>query len=296
MKVTILAFDGLEYNLVERFKLKNMKQKRYGKVAIPKVCYKEAIDPLGNRIYEPWTPFVWSSIVTGKLPSEIGLTLKNVQKWQSPLIQLFRVLSLKLRLNTRKMTRFIRGQGMKLERTGFKKGYFNLLEDSKVPTIFHHAKNPMAINVPLVHQKRTLHKDTWRLKLKGKGLSEMTKNAWREFWKIKKQTLGTIKNEEWDLLMSYVRFLDTIGELNFSRFTEMFKAYSECNTYAGEVAQLIDDKTICLIISDHGMERYGNTPFGKHSNHGFWSVNVNTKWKPTTILDLYPQIITWLAK
>jgi len=41
MKVMILAFDGLEYELVEKFNLKNLKQIEYGKVRIPKECFLE---------------------------------------------------------------------------------------------------------------------------------------------------------------------------------------------------------------------------------------------------------------
>ncbi|MCD6240583.1 hypothetical protein J7K27_03545 [Candidatus Bathyarchaeota archaeon] len=57
-KVVILGFDGLKYNLVECFKLENMKQTQYRKILIPKECYTETIDPRGERVYEPYTPFV----------------------------------------------------------------------------------------------------------------------------------------------------------------------------------------------------------------------------------------------
>jgi len=45
MKVMILAFDGLEYELVEKFNLKNLKQIEYGKVRIPKECFIEVKSP-----------------------------------------------------------------------------------------------------------------------------------------------------------------------------------------------------------------------------------------------------------
>lgn len=41
MKAGVLGFDGLEYDLVKRFRLGNMKQKQYEKLSIPEECYTE---------------------------------------------------------------------------------------------------------------------------------------------------------------------------------------------------------------------------------------------------------------
>ena len=66
MKVLILGFDGLKHRFVEKWKLDSLKQDRYGNVGKWEECFKEAIDPFGNRTYEPWTPYIWPSIVTGR--------------------------------------------------------------------------------------------------------------------------------------------------------------------------------------------------------------------------------------
>ena len=68
MKCVILGLDGLEYNIVERLKLKNIMQEEYGKVKLPKECFKE-VATMDSIHFEPWTPLVWHSFLTGKLPS-----------------------------------------------------------------------------------------------------------------------------------------------------------------------------------------------------------------------------------
>jgi len=282
MKVAIFGFDGLEYNLVERFRLKNIKQKQYGKITIPKECYIDKFDLRGEKIYEPWTPFVWSAFLSGKNPAEIGLSKGTLKKWENPLLQFLRVLSMKVGLDRIKNKRII------LEKLGFKRTSFSI-EDYKHPTIFDYAHNPCAINVPTVSK-------SWELALEGKEFDEMLRISWRRFYKVRDETLRAVKKGDWDLLMGYTRLLDTVGELCFGNFKELFKAYTVCNRFVGEFKRYLDDNTVCLIVSDHGMERFGNTPYGKHSDYGFYSLNIVTDWRPKTTYDFFDQIVKWLAE
>lgn len=282
MRVAILAFDGLEYDLVERFKLKNMKQKQYGKLSIPTECYTETEDPRGEKVYEPWTPYVWSAFLTGKLPTETGLSREALVKWNNPVLQFLRIFSMKIGLDRIRKKRKI------FEKIGFKRTHFSL-EDYKHPTIFNYAQKPCIINVPTISK-------TWGVELEGKDFNEMLKTSWHRFYEVRNETLKAVKEGNWDLLMAYTRLLDVIGELRFGNFKELFKAYSICNRFVDEIKKHLDDNTICLIVSDHGMERFGNTPYGKHSDHAFYSLNNTTNWKPKTTLDFFDQIINWLAE
>jgi len=145
MKIIILAFDGLEYNFVKKFDLTHLMQKKYGKIVIPKECYIDTTDPLGNRIYEPWTPFVWSSFLTGRIPNEIGLTKETVmaRKWNNRILQLLREFSIKVGLKN------IPNKGWIFKKLGFKRGGHDL-SDYRCKTIFDFAKTPYFINVPTV--------------------------------------------------------------------------------------------------------------------------------------------------
>lgn len=282
MKVAILAFDGLEYDLVERFRLKNIKQKQYGKLSIPKECYTETRDPRGEKVYEPWTPYVWSTFLTGKLPAATGISRETLIKWNKPALQFLRTFSMKIGLDR------IRNKGKIFEKLGFRRKHFSL-EDHKCATIFTYAKAPCIINVPTISKE-------WGVELEGRNFTEMIKASWHCFYAVRGKTLKAVKDGNWDLLMAYTRLLDVIGELCFGDFKKLFKAYTICNKFVGEVKELLGENTVFLIISDHGMERFGNTPFGKHSDHAFYSLNKVTNWKPTSILGFFNQIINWLTK
>ncbi|MHA1832519.1 MAG: hypothetical protein ACTSV7_00890 [Candidatus Baldrarchaeia archaeon] len=149
---------------------------------------------------------------------------------------------------------------------------------------------PKIINVPTISQD-------WSIKLEGKSFDEMIKISWESFYRVRRQTLRAIR-EDWDLLMAYTRLLDTIGELCYGKFLAPFKAYTACNRFVGEVKSRLDDEkeTVFLIVSDHEMERFGNTPYGKHSDHGFYSLNIKTEWKPKFITDFFPKILEWLEE
>jgi hypothetical protein len=283
MKVAILAFDGLEYDLVERYRLKNIKQRQYDKLSIPKECYTETRDPRGEKVYEPWTPYVWSAFLTGKLPDEVGLSKETLMKWDKSALQLLRTLSMKIGLGS------IRNKGRIFEKLGFKRKHFSL-EDHQCPTIFNYTETPCIINVPTVSKE-------WGVQLEGKNFSEMLRVSWQRFYDVKRKTLESVEGGGWDLLMAYTRLLDVVGELCYGNFRKLFRAYNACNEFAGRVKESLNDNDVlCLIISDHGMERFGNTSFGRHSDHAFYSVNVTTSWKPKTILDFFSKIPDWLAK
>ena len=61
----ILALDGLEYELVVRWNLRQLMQKTFGKYSIPKYYMHETEEGL-----TPYTPIIWVSFLTGKHPKE----------------------------------------------------------------------------------------------------------------------------------------------------------------------------------------------------------------------------------
>lgn len=79
--VLVLAFDGLEYNFVQQWSPKALKPAHQRKIDIPQEYYTKTVDPLGKRIYEPWSPFVWVAFLTEKLPRRIGLWKKTYYEY-----------------------------------------------------------------------------------------------------------------------------------------------------------------------------------------------------------------------
>jgi len=77
IKIFILGLDGLEYNFVREWNLRNLKQQEYGKILVPIDKSKEV----------PLTPQVWAAFLTGKyIPSLYfvhPLTTEMLLKMQS---------------------------------------------------------------------------------------------------------------------------------------------------------------------------------------------------------------------
>ena len=60
MKVLIIALDGLEFDIVKRYELRNLRQKVYGKIEL-------------NNFKKIYTPIIWASFITGLPPEKHGV-------------------------------------------------------------------------------------------------------------------------------------------------------------------------------------------------------------------------------
>ncbi|MFX0134341.1 MAG: hypothetical protein ACFFDN_11945, partial [Candidatus Hodarchaeota archaeon] len=75
-KIYILGLDGLEFNFVEKWDLKNLKQVEYGKIWVP----------ISEKEHMPKTPQVWGSFLTGRI---VNASLKE---YKPPLKSIFNIL------------------------------------------------------------------------------------------------------------------------------------------------------------------------------------------------------------
>jgi hypothetical protein len=116
-----------------------LKQKVYGKLSIPKECYTVTTDFHGNKLYEPWTPYVWYSFLTGQKPK---ITKQNLHQWNNSILEFFR----KKKLFT--------GLGWIMRKIGFKREMIKLQLHE---TFIQYAVNPLIIRFPLLTD--------WTLKL-----------------------------------------------------------------------------------------------------------------------------------
>lgn len=282
MKCLILAFDGLEYNFVEKFNLENLKQDEYGKVQVPKECFIEVKYGPAKGKREAFTPFVWFSFLTGKLPTEANF--KQFRKWDNEFLATLGILSAKIKLN-----RLIRNRiGMLLKALGFSYRTFRK-QDYKIPTIFDLTEKSHAINVPVYSEKWTFglaqNLDNFRCFedfVESVLIAESSK-----FQKLRNQVLQYLKqNSEWDLFMAYFPTLDHYGELCFRNTKKLHKMYMTFDIFVKEVKKSLNESFV-LVISDHGMERLGKTPFGKHSDYAFYSINRKLGLDNPKITDFY---------
>jgi len=280
MKCIVLGFDGLEYDFVNKLDLESIKQKECGKVRLPRECFSKVSVPNFTH-FEPWTPLVWYSFLTGKLPpSGFRRDMEVGGKWNN------RILNVLENLCTRVGLADFRGIRI-LKILGFRKK-LPIIRDYDTHTIFDLVGRAVDIDVPT-------YSEDWPF-----GLSKNPNENFNEFIdrslkveldlfkRNRKRILHILESDsEWDLLMMYTKLLDTYGELSFDR--KLDQMYFFVNDFVREVRNLLKESFV-LIISDHGMERICNTRFGKHSNHAFYSSNICLGLNSPKIIDFYKVI------
>ena len=267
MRVLILAYDGLEYELVMKWKLKNIMQKRYGK-------YRSAISP---RYGKPHTPSAWTTIITGKPPEEHGIddwwSFGKVLDW----------------IRYKPPLKWIKGKRLFLRKLGIElKPKIVGREHIRHKTIFDLTAPSIAVNVPAWNEPTEPHEEY------AEALKKSVNEYLRVVWKWHKKRVNNFWDsfhKDWKLLMAWFDLVDIIGHVCIAKCTrELWKGYIALDKLAKDVSQKIQEDTLLLIISDHGMKP---TPdgTGDHSRHGFWSINKDLEWfNPREAIDFYQLI------
>jgi hypothetical protein len=289
MKCLVLGLDALEYDFVNKFNLNNIKQIEYGKVIIPKDCYARVnTDYHEDNLSEPQTPRVWFSFITGLLPSNIGF---RPLKWKNKTLNRI--------YNSYSSIPYLNGVSKKIfKRLDFKEERSEI-QDYAVKTIFDFDKNHYALNVPLV----TKDWWGWGYNLDPKDFTDLSsfidkvlQIQLEKFNEQKEETLNFLeKSHNWNLFMGYYYVLDPYGELCFKKPDILKKMYKEIDEFINQINQRVDD-TLILIVSDHGIEQLDKTPFGKHSDHAFYSTNMRLgldKPKITDFYDIIKNVLSW---
>lgn len=275
----IIALDGLEYTLVEKFDLKHLKQREYGKVDV-------------SEFLELVTPLIWASFITGQSAEKI--TRKYLPKWENRFLEKLRWLSIKLKLGR------VTGKGRILKLLGFKQrqgiSYDNIItrfSESNTRTLFDVVPNSISLSVPPT--QKWISEETRFLMEKvveTRNVEPLEKNVWSHFTAKRDIFLKIIKTNNWNLLMCHFMFTDLLGHFWIGHPSKMFKVYAEANMLVKEAKEQIDENTTVLVISDHGMViPSGKTFFGDHSNYGFYSSNKRLPFKNPKITDFW-RVIT----
>jgi len=271
VKVCILAIDGLEYNLAVQWKLKNLLQTTYGKIELTPEYYHKSENV-------PITPKVWAGFITGKKPSVHGIN----KFWTYGKLEKIRNLPL---------IRNLKGKRKLLWRIGIKPRILDR-QDLKTKTIFDIVKPSIALDVP-TYNLPTETQFAFRKAITLHGIEAFIKCAWETFEK-RRQTFLEKLDSNWKLLMAYFSLLDALGHVCIKKKPEeLLKAYKTIDKLAEETKNRLNEQHICLIVSDHGMKLSEDGISGTHSNHAFWSLNIETDWKPKDITDFHPKIIKW---
>lgn len=275
-KILIVAFDSLEPTLVEKWNLKNLKQKYHGKVYIN-------VEPLS-------TPTVWASFLTGKTPKEHGIHGFSVSRFDA------KQLASKVGLN-RIFDRTLAGNIL-IEKALDKLSIpltMPSIKKKNIETIFSRVDRLCTLDFPswdtVKHYeeiRRKLYLAIGNEKL-GKDLRDL---LWSIYFK-KVDKVQRLIDKDWDLLAVHFLASDIIQHLCWkewfggSQMHELHSSYLIFDRTARQFEQLFDGRI--LIISDHGQKKGLHTPFG------FFSSNVPIRKKiPLRITDFKDVIERWL--
>ena len=200
-KVCILGIDGLEYDFVEKYDLKNLKQVQYGK---SRVIFE------GQKKKIPYTPVIWSSFLSGKHPDEHKVNTDKVWKSRLPDIAakiekyFDRKLGIKLIPHKWINKNFARKLGFKYRPMR--------VDDLKHDTIFDFVGNSVALSVPCYSEKEeTLElREIMVSEAQGKK-TDLKEKAWKVYREKRKEFLDKLKNENWSLFMVHIYLVDALS-------------------------------------------------------------------------------------
>ncbi len=276
LRVFVLALDGLDYELVKKWRLRYLLQRKHGAFKVGKEYYH----PYRKM---PYSPIIWTTVITGKSPSEHG-----VREWWT-------YGSLLDKLRYLPVVRWIKGKRKLLAKIGLKP-HVPRREDHGYETIFERVKPSVAVNVPSYNDPTAYHAildEAVR-----KGLDEYIRAIWQVHRMRVSDTFKALKEvSEWKLFMTWLDLADLIGHVCIvKKKLELMKAYFELNRLASKLQRIVPVDTVFLIISDHGMKVGKEGVAGEHSEYAFWSLNIDTSWEPQDFKDLYSKILEWTGE
>lgn len=256
----ILGLDGLEYDFVEMFRCKNLKQVQYGRIDVP-IDDKKGI---------PFTPQVWASFLRGKWIDDIQfINESKVVEYPLKVLRFIRRI-IPISLGLGKKTR------VKLMR--FKKpSDFPKLEGETFLDIIDSA----TINAPFYDFENVC----WEVSNEfGKGkisLEELIEAIQKRYQDIRDKILVEAPGLDKEIVFAYMLFPDYLQHLFYNNSQEIQSLYMDLDRFVKELKKKIDGDL--LIVSDHGFDFETET----HSLKGFYSMNRKINFEPRKITDFY---------
>ena len=288
-KVIILGIDAIEYDLIEKWDLKNLKQKEYGKTILPLLPGQE-----------PATEIIWPCFITGKEPEKMGYSSLNIySKFLKRFIPLISPILNKLLINnkrggTQKIQ--LRGSALYISIILLKKiGLIHkpTKEDIKAETIFDNKKiKSFHLHIPILDKDDfpRYRKDIVNIISEKMNHPIIEMKQKKEFNQRSKEVFNYIKNDNWQLFMQYFYVLDGVQHIFYRNHKKIAQFYLMFDEFIKKVIEQIDDDTLILIVSDHGVKK------GIHTPYGFYSVNKKLGLKNPKLVDFRDIIEEILVK
>jgi len=269
VRVIILAYDGLEYTLVKKWRLRYIMQIRHG-------IHRSPISP---RYGKPHTPSAWTSFLTGLEPREHGVDdwwsfgrFLDWIRYKPPLV-------------------WIKGKRLFLKKLGIEIKP-RLVDHSVIRhrTLFDMVKPSTAVYVPAWNEPVEPHHEY--AEALSRSVREYISTVWKWHRKRVEDYWKAFKRGDWRLLMAWFDVADIIGHVCITKCPKEFRlAYLALEKLAHDTQKRLPEDTLLLIVSDHGMKAMPDGT-GDHTDYGFWSINRDWEWfNPKKITDFFNLIL-----
>lgn len=283
MKLLIIGLDGLDYDIILRWNLKNYLQKYHGKHYVGFAC----------KLY---TPILWSMFLTGINVEKHGYDLEKLKDKRT--LESFKYGFLrKMYMLRRKIPLKKLGIRPILSMLGLVRKYPSsimpnyLIKQTFIEELKSRGFKTAAIEVPgyneIVNEKyRSLYRKYIFKSLteKLKFLREIINDCCNRVFKAQNLVLNG-----YDLVFVYLPLPDIAHHLLFKNLretVELRKIYGKIMNIIKPLLSLSKNYAI-LIVSDHGF----NIKENYHSQWGFWSLNIKPPFKPYKITDFKELIL-----
>lgn len=254
MRVIIIGLDGLEASLITPERYPNICQAEHGRISLKGF----------NQIQ---TPQIWTSFITGVMPSEHGIDGFKHQTFLSKIEK-------KYGDYVKKFLSFfgLKAVNLVTDAKNTLYGYYDVhpyepytKEDIKVSTIFDKIPSSHVISLP-VYNEPDVYKDIRRSVSRAVGDKELSRDlSHTSLDLMNKEVDEFIKylHDDINLIMVHLFVADVYGHLyghNEDKLLELYDLFEE-------FVRSVKDDSFTIILSDHG------TKGGLHTPYGFYSLS-----------------------
>lgn len=280
MRILVVVFDGLDFELIDKYKLKYIKQNEFRRIN----NY--------NGMSSILTSEIIASFITGKLWPQHGI--KGLMKIEGPylyrLFDKFRYFFLSkfpffIKI-FRKIFNLLDGTLKIIFSKHIKKRVYNK-NDLKVETIFDKISQSKALFIPSYNPDFYWIKRTWVNAVKKNGIKGGVEVS-KILHDRRKNIFFNELRYSYNLLMCHFQYPDWIHHL-FYEIDDMKKVkqmYLQMDLLAKNIINNANNYHLIILMSDHGLPS-----FIDHNHQAFYSSNISLFTKTPHICDFYKKLI-----
>mgnify|MGYP000291764529 CR=1 FL=1 len=292
MRLLIIGLDGLDARYVERWSLRGLQQAHWGQHYV-------------GFLKKLYTPILWSCFLTGLNVEEHGYDLERLRYKRGedalpPSVRPFYALRKRLLPGHVKLgIRWFLAKLRVVKRCPPSNMPPGLRRRSFLNALEARGLRVHAIEVPGYNERwNEYFRTAWsrflsapltdRLRMIGYCIRECERRV-----SLAVRALSGRRRP--DVLMVYFPMPDIAHHLllkGIRAIRELHRAYWLAERWVETIKEMAGPDYACLIVSDHGFERAEKT----HSDHGFWSLNVEPPFRPERITDFYRLVMELVSR